>query len=115
MTSRRSFIKKSAIGATGITIAGMGMSPKSYASILGSNDRIRMAVCGVNGRGKSHINAFSGQKNVEVAYLVDPDSVLLEKRVRELAEKDTPSSGVKGVADVRHVLDDKNVVELHFS
>ncbi|MFW6277664.1 MAG: twin-arginine translocation signal domain-containing protein [Prolixibacteraceae bacterium] len=32
--SRRQFIKKSAIGAAGITIGGVGMSAKSYGSIL---------------------------------------------------------------------------------
>lgn len=33
-SSRRSFIKKSAIGAAGLTIGGMGMTAKSYGGIL---------------------------------------------------------------------------------
>ena len=109
MTQRRDFIKKSILGTAGITIGGMGLSAKSYASILGANDRFRIAVCGVNGRGKSHINGFGGQDNVEVAYLVDPDSLILEERVNQLREKGGLSSKVKGVADVRRVLDDKNI------
>ncbi len=32
MTKRRDFIKTSIIGTAGITIGGLGLSPKSYAS-----------------------------------------------------------------------------------
>ena len=71
MTHRRDFIKKSVLGTAGITMGAMGFSAKSYASIMGANDRFRMAICGLNGRGKSHINGFGGQENLEIAYLVD--------------------------------------------
>jgi len=107
--SRRQFIKKSAISAAGLTIGGMGLSAKSYASIIGANDRFRIAVCGVNGKGKSHINGLGGLDNVEIAYLVDPDRLVLENRVAEVRENVESSSRVKGVADVRRVLDDKNI------
>ncbi|MDB4583681.1 Gfo/Idh/MocA family oxidoreductase [Draconibacterium sp.] len=109
MTQRRDFIKKSILGTAGITIGGMGLSAKSYASIIGANERFRIAVCGVNGRGKSHIKGFDGQDNVEIAYLVDPDSEVLEARVNDLQENGQNSSRVKGVADVRNVLDDKDI------
>ena len=44
MTKRREFIKKSGIGTAGIAIGGMGFSSKSYASIMGANERIIAAV-----------------------------------------------------------------------
>jgi len=109
MTQRRDFIKKSIIGTAGLTIGGMGLSAKSYASVLGANNRFRIAVCGVNGRGKSHIRGFDGQENVEVAYLVDPDSKILEERVNDLKQNGKNSNKVKGATDVRTVLDDKNI------
>jgi len=109
MINRRDFLNNSILGTAGLTIGGMGFSAKSYASIIGANDRFRMAVCGVNGRGKNHIQSFSELENVELAYLVDPDSKVLEGRVNELRGKGGLSSGVKGVADVRHVLDDKEI------
>ena len=109
MTQRRDFIKKSMLGSAGITVGAMGFTAKSYASIIGANNRFRIAVCGVNGRGKSHISGFGKQENVEIAYLVDPDSLLLERRVTELREKEGGSPQVKGVTDVRHVLDDKKI------
>lgn len=109
MTQRREFIKKSILGTAGITIGGLGFSARSYRQIKGANDRFRLAVCGVNGRGKSHISGFGGQENVELAYLVDPDSQVLESRINELRAKGGLSAGVKGVADVRRVLDDKDI------
>ncbi|HZK93860.1 MAG TPA: twin-arginine translocation signal domain-containing protein, partial [Prolixibacteraceae bacterium] len=44
MTERRDFIKKSLLGTAGIAIGGMGFSSKSYASIIGANERINIAV-----------------------------------------------------------------------
>ena len=109
MTQRRDFIKKGVIGSAGIVIGGLGFSARSYASIIGANDRFRIAVCGVTGRGKNHISGFSGLENTEIAYLVDPDSKVLDARVNELREQGGLSSGVKGVADVRKVLEGKEV------
>jgi hypothetical protein len=63
MTERRDFIKQSLMGAAGLTIGGMGLSAKSYASIMGANDRINIAVAGINGRGTAHINAWCSLKN----------------------------------------------------
>ena len=109
MTQRRDFIKKSMLGTAGITIGGMGFSAKSYASIIGANERFRVAVCGVRGRGKNHINGFDTQENVEVAYLVDPDSNVLEERLNALKQNSEKSSRVKGVADVRKILEDPDI------
>ena len=58
MTKRREFIKKSALGTAGIAIGGMGFSSKSYASIIGANERINIAVIGISGQGSAHINAY---------------------------------------------------------
>jgi hypothetical protein len=63
MTKRRDFIKKSALGTVGLAIGGMGFSSKSYAKIIGANDRINIAVIGIGGRGSAHINAFCGMKD----------------------------------------------------
>ncbi len=51
MVKRRDFIRKSVLGTAGIAIAGRGFSAKSYASIIGANDRINIAVVGTGGRG----------------------------------------------------------------
>jgi hypothetical protein len=62
MTKRRDFIKKSVLGTAGIAIGGMGFNSESYASIIGSNERINLAVVGIGGRGGEHINSWCDLK-----------------------------------------------------
>ncbi|WP_375584947.1 Gfo/Idh/MocA family protein [Cyclobacterium xiamenense] len=109
MTQRRDFIKKSIFGAGGLTIGAMGFNAKSYAAIMGANERLRIAVCGVNGRGKTHIREFSEHKDSEIVYLVDPDSHVLNERLQSLRDGSTPSNRAKGEKDVRRVLDSKEI------
>ena len=60
MTERRDFIKKSIMGAAG---AAIGFSAKSYASIMGANDRINMAVIGIRNQGSVHIDSWCKHKD----------------------------------------------------
>lgn len=83
MTKRREFIKKSLMGTAGITICGMGFSSKSYASILGANDRINIAVVGIGGRGAEHINSLCALKdshNVLLKTICDVDEKFFAPR-----------------------------------
>ena len=82
-TTRRSFLKASLAAGTAAVISGT----KGRAKIIGANDRVRIAVAGLNGRGGSHIGGFMGQKNVEIAYLVDPDSRAVARRIDALHER----------------------------
>jgi len=50
--SRRDFIKKAAIAAAGTYVGTFGMSAKSYANIIGANDRVRVGVVGFSDRFK---------------------------------------------------------------
>jgi hypothetical protein len=74
--SRRSFIKKSAAGIAAVSVGGIlpGFSARSYASIIGANDKVLIAVMGVNSRGKALSDTFSKQDNVEIIYICDVDS-----------------------------------------
>ncbi|MCQ6957746.1 Gfo/Idh/MocA family protein [Mucilaginibacter aquariorum] len=51
-TTRRDFIKKSAIAAASTYVGTMGMSAKSYGNIIGANDRVRVGVVGFSDRFK---------------------------------------------------------------
>ena len=55
MNSRRDFLKKAALGTAGIAI---GLNAKSYARILGANDRVNFAVIGLHGRGYAHLECI---------------------------------------------------------
>jgi len=63
--SRRTFIKNTMKAATAVTIGGIlpGFSAKSYASIMGSNERIMVAIMGVNSRGSALGTNFAKQAN----------------------------------------------------
>lgn len=110
MTKRRDFIKKSLIGSAALGIGGMGFSAKSYASILGANDRLTVAVIGISGRGTDHISRFCGLKdshNVRVKTLCDVDEKFWEAGAKAVQDK----TGTKPVMewDMRRLFDDKEI------
>ncbi|MBL9092530.1 MAG: Gfo/Idh/MocA family oxidoreductase [Planctomycetaceae bacterium] len=105
-TSRRDFLKTSAAAAFGAAFVISGT--KSSGRVLGANDRVRIAVAGLNGRGRSHTQAYLGMKDVEFAYLVDPDTRTYAKHlsmIDEAKRTDKPEQ----VQDIRKALEDKNL------
>lgn len=102
---RRAFLKHAA--ASGIAAAFTISHTKASGRVLGANDRVRVAVAGINGRGQQHITAYGEMRDVEIAWLVDPDSRLFASRsaaVQKLAGN-TPQC----VQDFRRVLDDQSL------
>jgi len=85
--------------------AGVGgfASVSQSNRILGANDRARVAICGLNHRGKDHMTAFSRVPNVEIAALCDVDEDVLRKRRGELGGK--PPTYV----DIRKLLEDRSI------
>ncbi|MHC4173204.1 MAG: Gfo/Idh/MocA family protein, partial [Planctomycetota bacterium] len=104
-TTRRKFLKDSLAAGTAFAVCGT----KSTARVSGANNRLRIAVAGVNGRGGSHIKGWLEQDNVEIAYLIDPDKNVLAKKLKYLEEKTEGKFACRGVTDVREALDDKNL------
>src|SRR5215467_4688180 len=64
--SRRDFLKITGAGMAG---SAMASATPGYSRIIGANDRMRVAVCGVRGRGHEHIRGFSRVPNTELAAL----------------------------------------------
>ncbi|QDU76756.1 1,5-anhydro-D-fructose reductase [Bremerella volcania] len=104
LVNRRTFLQSTAASA-GLILTGTAAS----GAVDGANDRVRIAVAGLNGRGKSHIDGWFGQDNVEIAYLIDPDEKVLARTVKAVQEKANGKFKVKGVRDVREALDDPNL------
>ncbi len=104
-TNRREFLKASLAAGTAFTICGTSATSK----VLGANNRLRIAVAGLNGRGSSHIGGWLDQDNVEIAYLIDPDENVLARRLRDVEKRTDGKFNTKGVADVRKALEDKNL------
>jgi predicted dehydrogenase len=76
METRRNFIKKSAMGVAGLAVGStLNMSAKSYANIMGANDRIRVGVLGFSNRfkdslGKSFLK-YAKEMNFELYTICD--------------------------------------------
>ncbi len=110
MTERRDFIKKTLAGTAGIAIGGVGFSAKSYASIIGANDRINVAVIGTRGQGFGHIRTWCRLKdsqNVFLKTICDVDEELYPERVKSVED----AIGTKPITewDMRKVYDDKEI------
>lgn len=101
--TRRTFLKNTLAAAATITVAGT----KSSGRVLGANDTIRVGVAGLNGRGGSHVGAFSGMKGVEITYLIDPDTATFDKRLKQI----DAAGGTRPrlVQDIREALDDRSL------
>jgi predicted dehydrogenase len=104
--NRRGFLQHAAAGGFVAATFAVG-GTKVSGRVLGANDRIRIAVAGLNGRGVEHLQQYCKMKNVEIAYLVDPDSRLFASRSAMVKKRagNTP----KCVQDLRAILDDKDL------
>ena len=125
-TNRRQFLQTTSAVGGSLLLTGT----RASGAIKGANDRVRIAVAGLNGRGQSHLKGWMGAENVEVAYVIDPDENVLARAMNRLekealgGEGDATGSGeggnakkkraagkftTKGVTDIRQVLEDKTV------
>jgi predicted dehydrogenase len=79
----------------------------AISALAAPNDRIRLAMIGVRGRGRALTQEFLNVPGVEIAALVDPDARVFERVSKVVDDK----TGRKPVvhADLRRVLEDKNI------
>jgi len=100
--TRRRFIRQTAALAGATFIAG-----GTQRRVLGANETIRVGVAGIHGRGTGHISSLQKIDGVEVAYLIDPDSSLFAKQVKNIENM----GGRKPVCvqDIRTALEDKSL------
>jgi len=124
MTTRRDFIKKSALSAAGIMVGGVGFGARSYANILGSNDRINISVIGLGKRqpdgwgamGAKYVDIICKLKkqcNIQITSLCDVDEELFARSNKSVL--DTTGITPKNEWDMRRVLEDKEVDVAFFS
>jgi predicted dehydrogenase len=104
--TRRAFLKRTmAASAAGMVLC----QTRASGQVRGANDRVRLAIAGVNGRGGSHIAGFLNESNVEIAYLVDPDPGVLANSLKSLDKRMNGQSKARGIRDIRYALEDPNV------
>jgi predicted dehydrogenase len=109
-TNRREFIKQATTAAAGISAIATPAIVRA-----GANDRIRVGIVGVGGRGQTHIHSLHelADANVELAALCDCQ----EKNLKNSAATYEKLSGKKVTAytDVRKLLDDKSIHAVTFA
>jgi predicted dehydrogenase len=103
--TRRTFLKQAT--AAGIASSFVISGTQASGRVIGANDRISIGVAGINGRGGAHINEFAKMPDVDVTYLIDPDSRLFASRSNVV--KDKGGNTPKCVQDIRDALDDKSL------
>ncbi len=101
--NRRDFISGSSLGLAALGTAA-AVNPQQ---ILGANDRVRVAICGLHGRGNDHLHNYSQLKNVQIAALCDIDDNVLNQRLAQMAKMGLPKPVT--YKDVRKLLDDKSI------
>ena len=104
--TRRQFMKTtSAVAGGSLLLCGT----KASGNVMGANDRFRIAVAGLNGRGRSHLGGFMDQDNVEIAYVIDVDERVLGRALQAVQERAEGRFETKAVKDVREALDDPDL------
>ena len=70
-TTRRGFLKNSAVTAAGVTLGLHTPGTSFVRSVFGANDKIRMGFIGVGNRGSQLLRIFMSRDDVEVVALCD--------------------------------------------
>jgi predicted dehydrogenase len=103
---RRDFLKQSTMAAAAAALPASlaGAAPSARA---GGNDVLRIAVCGVKGRGLSHVGEWAAMKDVQVAAIVDIDETVIHNAMTTVEKKagNTPIY----YQDFRKMLEDKSI------
>ncbi len=106
---RRSFIKKTVTGAAALTVGGIlpGFSAESYHRILKANDRINVAVMGVNSRGAVLAGTFAKQEDCELVYICDVDTRAAAKCIDNIEK--IRNKRPTAIPDFRKALESKDL------
>jgi len=107
--SVREFLERSALlsaaVAAGTPVARAAAAPTTTKGSV--NDRLRVAVVGVRGRGMSHVGGFNGKNNCEIVTVCDCDEAVIGKAMEAVTK--TRGEAPKYEKDIRKVIEDKTI------
>ncbi|MCI0352090.1 MAG: Gfo/Idh/MocA family oxidoreductase, partial [Acidobacteriales bacterium] len=107
--ARRKFLKQSiGLGAAGAALLARPISAAAYSRVLGANDRIRVALIGCGGMGRSDLRDFLKVKDVECVALCDVDDSQVAEGMKKIVEPTSQTPGLT-TRDFRKVLDMKEL------
>jgi predicted dehydrogenase len=102
--NRRDFI---GTGTAGLIALGGMNSLAQTQGVRGANERVRIAICGLHGRGMDHLKNYSQIHNAQIAALCDIDENVLRKTLAEMDKMGLPKPVTYG--DLRKLLEDKSI------
>src|SRR5581483_8603518 len=105
--SRRQFLGNSALAAAAAAVSSIPVLGSELRRPVGPNDRLRIAVIGVKGRGLEHVTQWVKMPDVEVAAICDVD----ENVIHGASDKIEKVSGRKPAyyKDLRKLFEDKSI------
>jgi len=80
-SSRRAFLKTATLAT-----AGTLLSARSWGQVAGANGDVRVAVVGLNGRGRNHLTSLRAVPGVRIVAICDADTAVLDRVAAELAK-----------------------------
>jgi predicted dehydrogenase len=90
------------------SIAASVTATLPFSRVRGANERIRVGVVGLGGRGTgAHIPSFEDQKDVTVAAVCDPDRQRMGNAVKTIESKF--GHGIEQYVDMRQLFDRKDI------
>ena len=107
MRDEKQMIRRDFLGHAAATLGGGVAFAAQSQRVSGANDRVRVALCGVRGRGKDHLRNYSKIKNVEIAAVCDVDDNVVRERLAQMDKMGLPKPAT--YTDVRKLLEDKSI------
>src|SRR5215212_5779602 len=101
---RREFLKTASATGAGLVMTGRLAAPSLLAA-ESPNEKVVVAVFGLNGRGMVHAQNFAKIENSEVAYICDVDATVLAKAAKEVSGSSAKvPKAPKAIDDFRRAL-----------
>jgi hypothetical protein len=108
--TRRAFLDRTAIATATAALAARPLqaafAQEETARPVGPNDKIRVAVIGVNGQGGAHLGEWLANPDVELVAICDADPAAYAKHSKRFSELKNPP---RYEQDVRKLLEDKSI------
>jgi predicted dehydrogenase len=107
--TRRNFIKYTVKGTAAVAIGSTfsSFTAKSYAAIVGANERVNVGMMGVNSRGLAVAKNFAAQKNAQVISVSDVDTRATTTCIGEVEK--IQKSRPLDIPDFRKALEQKDL------
>ena len=106
--TRREFLENSMFAAAAVAGSASVVPALAAEGSKSPNERLRVAILGMNGRGQTHLGEFMKRKDCEIAAIVDPDELAGNRKGVQRVLKAT---GKKPAfyTDMREVFDDRSI------